>query len=264
MSVATSWPVVRSAARFYLRPAHRALERMVPHGNLPATWGVRLGPLLVNGHEVVLRSPRVRDGAAWREVRLRERDRIEPWWGTSPMSWEDRHEISEWVASYLAARRAGRAGEALTLVVECDGEFAGQSNLERIDHTARSAEMGGWIDSRFGGRGVSTAAARLLIDYAFVRLRLHRLTGPICEGNIAATWGARRLGMVCEGKMSGFLDIGGRRRDHYLWALTVDQYVPPELPSATARATAPSRAPHQRATSCCVPAVPGKAERWAG
>jgi RimJ/RimL family protein N-acetyltransferase len=261
MSVPTSWPVVRSAARFYLRPAHRALERVVTHRGGSTTWGIRLGPLSVNGHEVVLRSPRVQDGAAWREVRLRERDWIEPWWSTSQMSWESRHDASEWVANYLAARRAGRTGRALPLVVECDGEFAGQCNLERIDHATRSAEMGAWLDSRLGRTGVSTAAARLLIDHAFVRLRLHRLTGPICEGNVAAAWGARRLGMVCEGKMSGFLDVGGRRRDHYLWALTADRYVPPRLPAPTARAATPQRVPHRRATGECAPAATRNAGR---
>jgi RimJ/RimL family protein N-acetyltransferase len=211
--------VFRVAARFYLRPVRRALED-ARHRAVRRTWGVRLGPQPVLGHEIVLRSPRVGDAGQWREVRTRERERIEPWWASSPLGWEQRHADAQWVSDLLQARREARAGRALPLVVEIDGQLAGQCNLEWIAPHTSTAEMGIWMDSRWARRGFSPVAAAMMVDYAIFDLGLHRLIAPIGTGNAAAAAGARKLGMRLEGTMSGFLDVGGVRRDHELWALT--------------------------------------------
>lgn len=218
-SIAQTRNVLRAAARFYLRPVRRAFDDARHHA-VRRTWGVRLGPQPVLGHEVVLRSPRVGDAPRWREVRTRERERIEPWWASSPLDWEQRHADAQWVSDLLQARREARAGRALPLVVEIDGQLAGQCNLEWIAPHTSTAEMGIWMDSRWARSGLSPVAAAMMVDYAIADLGLHRLIAPIATGNLAAAAGARKLGMRLEGTMSGFLDVGGVRRDHELWALT--------------------------------------------
>jgi ribosomal-protein-alanine N-acetyltransferase len=211
--------VLRATTRFYLRPVRRAFED-ARDGAARRTWGVRLGPQPVLGHRIVLRSPRMGDAEQWREVRTRERERIEPWWASSQLSWERRHCASQWVSDLLQTRREARAGRALPLVVEIDGRLAGQCNLEWIAPHTRTAELGIWMDSRWARRGLSPVAAAMMVDYAITGLGLHRLIAPIGVGNVAASAGARKLGMRLEGTMSAFLDVGGVRRDHELWALT--------------------------------------------
>ena len=88
------------------------------------------------------------------------------------------------------------------------------------------------MDSRWAGKGMSTIAAGMMIDHAVTELGLFRLVAPIAAGNRAAAWGAHRLGMVREGKMAGFLDVGGQRRDHHLWAITADRIPPGGLAAA--------------------------------
>jgi RimJ/RimL family protein N-acetyltransferase len=220
-SISQTRNVLRAAARFYLRPVRRAIDDARHHA-VRRTWGVRLGPQPVLGHEIVLRSPRVGDAEQWREVRTRERERIEPWWASSPLGWEQRHADAQWVSDLLQARREARAGRALPLVVEIDGRLAGQCNLEWIAPHTSTAEMGIWMDSRWARRGLSPVAAAMMVDYAIFDLGLHRLIAPIGTGNVPAAAGARKLGMRLEGTMSGFLDVGGVRRDHELWALTPD------------------------------------------
>jgi RimJ/RimL family protein N-acetyltransferase len=207
--------------RFYLRPVRRGLDRLTGRAGR-RTWAVRLGPTEVLGHRVVLRSPRLRDAAQWREVRLRERERIEPWWASSPLSWEERHSEARWITTVLQSRREGLAARALPLVVEIDGQLAGQCGLEWIAPHTSTAEMGIWMDSRWAAKGVSAVGAAMMVDYAMTELGLHRLIAPISEGNVAATMGAKKLGMRHEGTMTGFLDVGGVRRDHHLWAFTTD------------------------------------------
>ncbi len=234
--------------RFYLRSAWHDVGRAVRSAE-PGTWGVRLGPVEVTGAQLVLRSPRLGDAAQWREVRLREQAHIERWWVTSPLSWTERHTDTQWVSSVLQARREARAGQALPLVVEIDGRLAGQCSLEPINALAGTAEIGIWIDSAWAGQGVSTIAAGLVIDHAMTELGLHRITAPICAGNIAAMWVARRVGMLREGAMAGFLDVDGARRDHHLWAITADHIPPGGVTAAMLEAASRVRTRRSAATS---------------
>ncbi|MFC4947511.1 GNAT family N-acetyltransferase [Pseudonocardia sp. GCM10023141] len=198
---------------------------------------MRIGPVEVKGHHILLRSPRFDDAAMWREARLRERARIEPWWASSSLSWDERHSDAMWVTSVIQLRREARAGRAMPLVVEIDGRVAGQLNLEWIaEHTA-TAELGIWVDSRWAGQGLSAVAAGMIIDYAVEELGLQRLIAPICEGNVAAAWGAVLIGMQREGTMAGFLEVAGERRNHDLWAITADK-LPRGGLTAAMRATA--------------------------
>ncbi|WP_433503796.1 GNAT family N-acetyltransferase [Pseudonocardia halophobica] len=169
-----------------------------------------------------MRSPRLADAAEWRRLRILNRERIEPWWVSSSLSWEERHSDAEWMSHYLHARRAAIAGKALPLVVEVDGRFTGQCNLEWIDPHNGNAELGIWLDEAIAATGLTGVAAAAVVDYAFGPLGLHRLSAPIADGNDLAAWGAERLGMRREGLMAGYLDVGGRRRAHHLWAITRD------------------------------------------
>jgi RimJ/RimL family protein N-acetyltransferase len=225
MEMSRSAAVAAAVARFYLRPVRRALTgaRRTP----PKTWGVRLGPVEVARRRLVLRSPLMSDGPDWCAVRLAERERIEPWWLTSTLTWEQRHTEAAWVSSWLAMRRLARAGKALPLVVEVDGKLAGQCGLEWIDTFTAGGELGIWMDSKIARGGCGVAATALVVDYAFGELGLRRITAPVCTGNAPAINGCRRLGMVQEGTMASFLDVGGRRRDHELWAITPER-VPPQ------------------------------------
>lgn len=234
--------------RFYLRSAWRDAVQAVRSAQ-PGTWGVRLGPVEVEGGQLVMRSPQLGDAAQWREVRLREQAHIERWWATSPLSWTERHTDGQWISYVLQARREARAGRALPLVVEIDGRLAGQCSLEPINALASTAELGIWIDSACAGQGVSTIAGGLVIDHAMSELGLHRITAPICVGNIAATWVARQLRLVREGTMAGFLDVGGTRRDHHLWATTADHIPPGGLAAAMIEAASRLRARRSAATS---------------
>lgn len=234
--------------RFYLRSAWRDVGQAVRSAQ-PGTWGVRLGPVAVAGCQLVLRSPRLGDATQWREVRLREQAHIEKWWATSPLSWTERHTDGQWVSYVLQARREARAGRALPLVVEIDGLLAGQCSLEPINAFASTAELGIWIDSAWAGQGVSTIAGGLVIDYAMTGLGLHRITAPICVGNIAAMWVARQLRLRREGAMAGFLDVGGTRQDHHLWAITADHIPPGGLAAAMIEAASRVRARRSAATS---------------
>ena len=124
----------------------------------------------------------------------------------------------------LSTRREVRAGRRLSLVIEVDGLLCGQYIMDGINHGTRSAEVGVWLDVDHVGRRVAQAAAMLLGDHTFGPMGLYRVTAPIAVDNVPATILARQLGFHREGIMASYLDVGGRRKDHVLWALTADQW----------------------------------------
>jgi RimJ/RimL family protein N-acetyltransferase len=256
-------PQLAAALRFYLREAWHSAGRAMSRSN-GRTWAVRRGPVEVSGYQLVLRSPRLDDAAQWCAVRLREREAIERWWVSSPLNWAERHTEAQWICHVLQTRRDARAGRALPLVIEIDGKLAGECNLESIDAVAGTAELGVWMDSRWARKGLTVVALGLLIDYTMGELGLHRITAPICEGNIAAMWGARRIGMLREGRMISFLDVGGERRDHDLWAITADRIPPGGLGPAMIEVVAQSRRGRAHPTSSpehpAAPTVPAATE----
>ncbi|MBL1074075.1 GNAT family N-acetyltransferase [Nocardia sp. 2] len=187
---------------------------------------VHLGPVSVDGHKVILRNTRLSDFERWREIRLQDREFIEPFWTTSALSWDERHTRAWWIREYLRQRHARAMFRALPLSVIVDGEFSGQCNLTPIDAHHRSAELGIWVDSRHAGHGVGAVAGALIGDYAFDRLGLHRITAPVCVGNRAARHQVKLAGMSHEATMIRAISVNGERRDHELWAVTADQRPP--------------------------------------
>ncbi|MFE3290943.1 GNAT family N-acetyltransferase [Rhodococcus sp. NPDC059234] len=186
----------------------------------------RLGPRTVLGHTLVLRHPEFADFADWRRIRLRDRQSIEPFWETSPLDWDERHSEKLWVRECLARRESSRAGRDLSMAIEVDGRFAGQCNLGSIDPRTGSAEMGIWVDTEVARHGIGGLAVTMILDYGFDTLGLRRVTAPICTENVAATRGAPLVGYRREAVMAEYLDVGGRHKDHALWAVTRD-CIPP-------------------------------------
>jgi len=62
----------------------------------------------------------------------------------------------------------------------------------------------------------------LILNYAFVRLELHRVEANIQPGNVASIALVRRAGFTQEGYSRRYLKISGRWRDHERWALLAE------------------------------------------
>lgn len=203
-------PVMRYCASRVLRPLITSL-RTPP--------SVTLVGRTSRGESVTLRAPRLSDASTWREIRLADRVAIEPFWVTDQRGWEARHRERVWIHEWLWSRSEAKAGRIVRTVIEVDGQFAGQCDLWIQPHDERG-ELSIWVESRLAGRGIAAAAGRLLIGHAFDQLGLARVTAPIDVDNVASARLARRIGLVREGTMISYLSVGGRRRDHDLWAVS--------------------------------------------
>ena len=87
-----------------------------------------------------------------------------------------------------------------------------------------SAYLGYQIGAEFARQGYMTEAIQLMLRYAFVDLKLHRLEANIQPGNAASVACVKRAGFVQEGYSRRYLKIGGRWRDHERWAILVEDW----------------------------------------
>src|SRR5690606_18703183 len=166
----------RHAPPLRARPVERARGRpRGPHRRrrggdavLPGARGL-MDVLEADG--VRLRPLRHRDRAAWHRVRAENADWLRPWEATSPVPGAPLG-FAEYVAQ---SRRLARRGEALTYVIEVDGELVGQLSVSSIVlGSARSAAVGYWVSRHVAGRGIVPTAVALATDHCFTHLQLHR------------------------------------------------------------------------------------------
>ncbi|KAA0021585.1 GNAT family N-acetyltransferase [Antrihabitans cavernicola] len=199
-----------------------------------------LGPVDVNGRTVLLRPPRISDGADWRRIRLRDREFNEAAAPTSTLDWDERHNHDHWARNYMMLKRAQREGRRVPFAVEIDGRFAGESALTWAEVGSGSAELALWLDTTVVRGGLSTVVTGLIADYAFTTLGLPVVTGSTATENKAGNALALALGMHPEATMASFFDAGGRRKAYNWYTLTTD-----DIPDGGFAARAVERArPH--------------------
>ncbi|GEK79729.1 GNAT family N-acetyltransferase [Agrococcus baldri] len=185
-------------------------------------------------------APRLRHGAVTvRGIKLRDARVLEselqfnrPWlerWeatlpGTRPSG---RFDTRSSIRSLL---EADRDGSGLALVIEVDGEFAGQLNVANISGGAlASSTLGYWIARRFAGRGATTAAVALVTDHLMLERDLHRVEVCIRPENVASLRVVEKLGFRYEGCRRRYIHIDGDWRDHLCFALVREELAEPVL-----------------------------------
>lgn len=186
-------------------------------------WPAQLGPLLVDAGQVALRPPRLRDGPTWSRLRIRDRDYLRLWEPTTSGEWTQRNSVFAWFGQWHGLHAAARRGFALPFVITVNDQFAGQITVGNIVRgSLRSAWVGYWVTETFAGQGVATAALALIVDHAFGHGRLHRLEATVRPENAASRQVLDKAGFREEGLFHRYLDVAGRWRDHYCYALTVE------------------------------------------
>lgn len=185
---------------------------------------MRLGPVKVAAGDVLLRPVRLRDGAAWSRLRLRDEDYLRIWEPEAEGTWAERFTTMAWPMMCSGLRATARRGQALPFAVTLDGRFVGQITLGNLVRgSLRSAWVGYWVESQAAGGGVGTAAVALAVDHAFGPVGLHRIEATVRPENAASLRVLGKLGFRDEGLLQRYLEVDGAWRDHRLLAMTRDE-----------------------------------------
>lgn len=80
-----------------------------------------------------------------------------------------------------------------------------------------SAHVGYWVDARHQGRGICSAALRIVVKHAHDELGLHRLQASVLPHNAPSRSVLERTGFTLIGTAPSYLRIDGRWQDHLLY-----------------------------------------------
>lgn len=179
-----------------------------------------MSPIISSG-EITLKPLRMRDRAAWEEVRRANREWLRPWEATKPLVDDDRS-LPSYFSMVRQAHRDARELRSLSLGIwvteKGRGRFAGQITLGGLTFGAhRGGYIGYWIDRRLANKGIVTRAVLALTDYGFQELQLHRIEITMRPENAASHRVAEKAGYTYEGLRQQFLHIDGDWRDHHIY-----------------------------------------------
>ncbi|KOX16027.1 GCN5 family acetyltransferase [Nocardiopsis sp. NRRL B-16309] len=173
---------------------------------------------------VVLRPLRLRDAVALRDTRARNEEWLRPWEPTYPEMPLRTTGLSPYIGMLQAIRREARHGLSMPWAITYDGRFVGQLTVGAIVWgSARSAQVGYWVDSGHAGRGITPTAVALAVDHAFFHVGLHRIEANIRPENRASRRVVAKLGFRDEGVRRRQLHIDGAWRDHICYAVTAEE-----------------------------------------
>ena len=103
------------------------------------------------------------------------------------------------------------------------GRLVGICQLTGISRVHRSADLQIRIgDERWRGRGIGTEAVRLLVDFAFRDLNLHRVSLQVFRSNARAVRSYERAGFAVEGLLRDAAHVDGRYVDVLVMAVLRD------------------------------------------
>lgn len=115
--------------------------------------------------------------------------------------------------------------------IEVDGEAVGGIGITPRDGIfQKSAEFGYWLGEAYWGRGITSAAARMVAPWALEHFRLIRLESWVFAHNIASARVLEKCGFVREGLLRRSAIKDGQIRDRIAYAL-VDERATADAPS---------------------------------
>jgi RimJ/RimL family protein N-acetyltransferase len=132
--------------------------------------------------------------------------------------------VAAWIASRPAAMAEG-AGIDFAILdagagagAGAGGRLVGSIGVGRSGDDARCAEAGYWVAAQARGRGIATAALRLVAAWALEELELARLQLTVHDDNVPSQRVAEAAGFRREGLLRALREQHGRRVDLLMYA----------------------------------------------
>ncbi len=174
---------------------------------------------MLRGAGLYLRPATPADYSAWSQLRAASRAFLEPWEPT----WPD-----DDLTQAAFRRRLKRQEEdiardeayALLIFDQTSDQLLGGVTLGGVRRgVSQTGTLGYWMGAQHAGKGRMTCAVAATVEFAFARLRLHRVEAACIPDNAPSIALLGRNGFQREGYARGYLKIDGAWRDHVLFGL---------------------------------------------
>ncbi|MCZ6587298.1 MAG: GNAT family protein [Alphaproteobacteria bacterium] len=182
------------------------------------------GHVRLNGGKVYLRSPAERDWRAYVEVRAASRKFLEPWEPTWPPDALGREAYFRRLNRYAADWRDG-VGHSFFIFGNDDDALLGGISMSNVRRgVAQCGTLGYWIGEPHARQGYMNEALRLIVEFCFGQLGLHRIEAACLPHHDASQKLLQRADFTQDGYARKYLKIRGEWQDHLLYSLLAEDH----------------------------------------
>ncbi|MDQ0200432.1 GNAT family N-acetyltransferase [Neobacillus ginsengisoli] len=105
-------------------------------------------------------------------------------------------------------------------IFQDNGTLIGTINLFQVLRgSLQSAFIGYFLDKKYNGKGYTTEAVKLIVEYAFSQLKLHRIEAGVMPHNIGSIRVLEKSSFHKEGLAKKNVKINGKWEDHQVLAI---------------------------------------------
>lgn len=174
--------------------------------------------VMVESERMTLRLPQHSDYRYWAALRHNSQGHLTRW----EPAWSADHLTRKAFTNRVYwAQRSVTNGTALPLFLTLrnTGDILGAVTLDNVRRgPAQAGTLGYWIGEQYARQGYMREAIDAVTHYAFATLDLSRLEAACLPENKASRGVLEKSGFKYEGVAQSYLQIGGRWRNHVLYA----------------------------------------------
>ena len=156
------------------------------------------------------------------KVALKNRDEFIKWlpWVAETKSVEDTKEFIKGSLENFAK------GKEINCNIFYKNELIGNIGLLGIKYKLKikTADIGYWLDSDYQGRGIVTKAVNKMLEIAFLKRELARVTLHCATNNTNSCNVAKRVGFKFEGTLRGAAVVNGKVIDLNSFSILKDEF----------------------------------------
>lgn len=176
------------------------------------------GNEMIKSENIFLRPFIIDDAIALLELLTRNRDFFEKF---SMERNEEFYTVEAQLERIKVYEEASRTDQAYNFgIFKKDGTLIGTINLFQVLRgSLQSAFIGYFLDKRHNGKGYTTEAVKLLVEYGFHEIKLHRIEAGVMPHNIGSIRVLEKSGFHKEGLALKNVKINGKWEDHQVLAI---------------------------------------------
>ncbi len=124
------------------------------------------------------------------------------------------------------ARQKQRVDYDLAIIFKKSNNLIGGIGINKVDKYQGTADIGYWIGKKYWGNGYATETLRVVIKFAFDKIKLRRLDAYVFVGNEKSGKVLEKCGFVLEGKKRKYAKSksDGKVYDGYVYGLLKEEY----------------------------------------
>ncbi|MET3288297.1 UNVERIFIED_CONTAM: ribosomal-protein-alanine N-acetyltransferase [Brevibacillus sp. OAP136] len=173
----------------------------------------------LHGNKITLKLLELSDAEAMLRLHLRNRSFFQSY---IPKRDESFYTLEGQEARIQAdlARKEQDQGYSFGIYLADTGELIGNVTLsEVLRGPLQSCFIGYYLDQAHNGKGYVTEAVRVVVDYAFYELALHRIEAGVMPHNVRSMRVLEKAGFHKEGIARKNVKINGKWEDHQVLAI---------------------------------------------